>query len=83
LGKVFKEIYVQDLSRMGFDLGLSDEQLYDQIKNSLGVQSALFIPEKCFYQLSVDQIERLRYPSLRCLELAHKGFLYVIVYYFL
>lgn len=53
------------------ELGMTEEELFVQMRNSLGVNSALFVPEKCFYQISVKQIERLRAPSLRCLEVAH------------
>jgi hypothetical protein len=65
-------VFVRDLHEQKFSLGMGDDELIIQMKNSLGVQSALFVPERCFYQLSMNQIERLRGPSLKCLNHAHR-----------
>ncbi|KAH7815210.1 Dynamin-related protein 1B (Dnm1B) [Monocercomonoides exilis] len=71
LNRVFREVFLNDLDRTKFDLEMSQQELLIQMRNSLGVNSLLFIPEKCFYQLSKKQIERLRDPCVRCVELAH------------
>ncbi|KAK2954178.1 dynamin-related protein [Blattamonas nauphoetae] len=71
LSYVFKSTFAQDLDRTNVDLGMNDEQLHVQLRNSLGVNSSLFIPEKCFYELSQAQIERLRSPAIRCVDRAH------------
>ncbi|KAA6391358.1 MAG: putative dynamin family protein [Streblomastix strix] len=54
------------------DLGMSEDELLIQVRNSLGVNSTLFVPEKCFLLLAVRQIERLRQPSMRCLDATHR-----------
>ncbi|KAK2957067.1 putative Vacuolar protein sorting-associated protein 1 [Blattamonas nauphoetae] len=71
LNHVFKESYVTDLLEAKIDLEMNDDQLQIQIRNSFGVNSTLFVPEKCFLQLSSRQIDRFRLPALRCVEKSH------------
>eukprot|EP01084_Bolivina_argentea_P273520 465934_1 len=62
----------QKLSRIKPFDGLSDAFILNTMRDSAGVSPALFIPEHCFEELVKIQIEKLRNPCLKCVDMVYE-----------
>eukprot|EP01083_Nonionella_stella_P190921 706989_1 len=66
---IFHGIFSRSLSEISpFDT-ISDQEIRTAIRNSTGPRPSLFVPEVSFELLVKAQIERLREPSLQCVDL--------------
>ncbi|KAJ4454551.1 dynamin-related protein [Paratrimastix pyriformis] len=68
---IFRDMYCAHLGQLDPCDSMNDQEILTQVRNSQGPRAILFVPEACFEQIVKRQIEKLRNPSLRCLELIH------------
>lgn len=64
----FNVVYAGEMNKIGAFDGLTDDLIRTSIRNASGVKACLFVPEVSFEMLVKQQIEKLRRPSLQCVE---------------
>lgn len=66
---IFHGIYARGISDINPFDELTDQDIRTAIRNATGPRPSLFVPEISFEILSKTQIQRLREPSLQCVDL--------------
>lgn len=66
---IFRVLFAQEIMRIHAHSGLTDSSIRTAIRNASGAKQCLFVPEIAFEILVKKQIEKLRQPSLKCVEL--------------
>merc|ERR1712060_227435 len=64
----FRVLFAGEMNKIGAYDGLSDDRIRTSIRNASGVKACLFVPEVSFEKLVKQQIQKLRAPSLTCVE---------------
>jgi len=64
----FRVLFAGEMNKIGAYDGLTDDLIRTSIRNASGVKACLFVPEVSFEMLVKQQIEKLRRPSLMCVE---------------
>jgi len=64
----FRVLFAGEMHKIGAYDGLSDDRIRTSIRNASGVKACLFVPEVSFEKLVKQQIQKLRAPSLTCVE---------------
>jgi len=64
----FRVLFAGEMNKIGAYDGLSDDLIRTSIRNASGVKACLFVPEVSFEMLVKQQIQKLRAPSLTCVE---------------
>jgi len=64
----FNVVFAGEMNKIGAFDGLTDDQIRTSIRNASGVKACLFVPEVSFELLVKQQIQKLRHPSLQCVE---------------
>ena len=69
LAHVFERVFAASLAKADPLDGISDDDVRACLLATSGASPALFAPEKAFYALVRQQIQRLRDPGLECVDL--------------
>jgi len=69
INKIFHERFPLELFRINVDEKQMRKEIQYAIKNTIGIRSGLFTPEKAFEIIVTEQIERLKGPSLKCVDM--------------
>lgn len=68
---IFNDIFKKHLDHIDPVAGLSPETIRLAIRNATGTRASIFIPEQAFEILVKKQIQRMRDPSLQCINLVY------------
>ena len=66
---IFYDVFNKSLTAVDPFEQLSDEDLKIALRNASSLRPNLFVPEAAFEVLSKQQIARLEYPALQCVQL--------------
>lgn len=66
---IFNELYRKAMSNIDPFQDLTDQDIRTAIMNAAGPRGTLFVPELAFELLVKNQIEKLRLPSLNCIQM--------------
>lgn len=65
---IYNNIFRKDISQFKLDKLISNKKIYSYVYNSTGISSNLFIPQKVFYIIVDELIERIKVPSLKLIN---------------
>lgn len=76
--RIFREIFVPEVTRFQVLDDLSHTQVRTLVRNVHGLGGGMFTPDAAFKRLVQDNIRRLKSPATKCVKLVHRELLALV-----
>jgi dynamin GTPase len=69
INRIFHERFPYEIKKVEFDVLTQQQEIAMAIQNIRGVRVGLFTPDKAFETIAKQEIDKLREPSMKCIDL--------------